>query len=134
MLTARSQCAHGCWRSLRDEEKCDSTQPRLAYVNSFGAARPPDRQRRPRNPYNTMRESRPSRGAPLLDLDLGADLFELLLDGRRFVLVYAFLDGLGSAIDEILGFLETQAGDFADRLDDVDLVATNIGEHDGKFR
>ena len=34
----------------------------------------------------------------LLDLHLGAGLFELLLDRGRFVLVDAFLDGLRSAI------------------------------------
>ena len=40
----------------------------------------------------------------LLDLDLGAGLFELLLDRSGFVLVDAFLDGLRSAIHQVLGF------------------------------
>src|SRR6266478_216557 len=73
-------------------------------------------------------------GPLLLDLDLGAGVFELLLDGRSLVLVHAFLDGLGCAIHEVLGFFQAQARDFADRLNDVDLVAANIGEHDGEFR
>ena len=41
----------------------------------------------------------------LLDFDFGADVLELLLDGRGFVLVHAFLDVLRSAFDEVLGFL-----------------------------
>src|SRR6267378_8272249 len=83
---------------------------------------------------NTSLPPRSMRGPPLLDLDFGAGLFELLLDSRCLVLVYAFLDGLGSAINEVLGFLQAQARDFADRLDDVNLVAANVGEHDGEFR
>src|SRR5882757_703164 len=66
-----------------------------------------------------------ARACQLLDFDLGAGLFELLLDGGRFVLINAFLDGLWSAVNEILGFFQAQAGDFANRLDDVDLVAAN---------
>ena len=42
-------------------------------------------------------------GPLLLDLDFGASVFELLLDGRSLVLVHAFLDGLGRAIHEVLG-------------------------------
>src|SRR5467141_4477558 len=70
----------------------------------------------------------------LLDLDLGAGLFELLLDRSGFVLVNAFLDGLRRAIHQVLGFFQAQAGDFADRFNDVDLVAANVREHDGEFR
>src|SRR5260370_5684642 len=70
----------------------------------------------------------------LLDLDLGAGLFELLLNRRGLVLVDAFLDGLWSAIHKVLGFFQAQAGDFADCFNHVDLVAANVGEHDGEFR
>src|ERR1700688_564557 len=73
-------------------------------------------------------------GLPLLDFDLGARFLELLLDGRRLVLAHAFLHGLGRAIDEVLGFLQAEAGDFAHGLNDVDLVAADVGEHDGEFR
>src|SRR6266481_7709205 len=83
---------------------------------------------------NTASWPRSTRGPLLLDLDFGAGVFELLLDGRGLVLVHAFLDGLGCAIHEVLGFLQAQARDFADRLDDVNLVAANVGEHDGEFR
>ena len=69
----------------------------------------------------------------LFDFDLGADFFELLLDGGGLVLRHAFLDGLGRAFDEVLRFLETQGGDFADDLDDVDLVPADFGQRDGEF-
>src|SRR5882724_10230899 len=85
-------------------------------------------------PLNTASWPHFIRGPLLLDLDLGAGVFELLLDGRGLVLVHAFLDGLGCAINEVLGFFQAQARDFANRLDDVDLVAANVGEHDGEFR
>ena len=39
------------------------------------------------------------------------------------------LIGFG-ALDEILGFLEAQAGDLADHLDDLDLVGAHLGERD----
>src|SRR5256885_3592855 len=52
-------------------------------------------------------------GRRLLNFDLGSGLFKLLLDGGRFVLIYAFLDGLGSAVNEVLGFLQAEARDFA---------------------
>lgn len=45
----------------------------------------------------------------------------------------AFLDGLGSAFDEVLGFLEAEAGHFADNLDDADLVGTDFLEDNVEF-
>src|SRR5579862_3417632 len=63
------------------------------------------------------------RRSALLDLDLGADVRELLLDRERLVLRDAFLDRFRRALDEILRLLQTEAGHFADNLDDVDLVA-----------
>ena len=53
--------------------------------------------------------------------------FELLLDLLGLVLVHAFLDGLGRGLDEVLGFLEAEAGDRADLLDDVDLLVAGRG-------
>src|SRR5882762_4353962 len=69
----------------------------------------------------------------LLDLDLGADFLELLLDGRGLFLGDPFLDRLGCPFDEVLGFLEAERGDLADDLDDVDLVAAHFGERDGEL-
>src|SRR5208283_1821830 len=73
-------------------------------------------------------------GQPLLDLDLGARFLELFLDARGLVLADAFLDGLGRAVNQVLGFLEAKAGDFANCLDDVDLVAADVSENNGEFR
>src|SRR6187431_2954999 len=70
----------------------------------------------------------------LLDLDLGARCFELLLDVLGLFLADVLFDRLGSAFDQVLGFLETQSGDLADGLDDVDLVGTTVGENDGELR
>src|SRR5579883_869697 len=56
-----------------------------------------------------------------LDLDGRTGGFEFLLELRGVVLVHAFLHGGGSGLDEILGFLQTQAGDRADSLDHFNL-------------
>src|SRR3954469_16075616 len=50
---------------------------------------------------------------PLLDLDLGAGFFELLLDGFGVGLADAFLHGLRRAVHEVLGFLQAKARHFA---------------------
>ncbi|MPM92777.1 hypothetical protein SDC9_139913 [bioreactor metagenome] len=70
----------------------------------------------------------------LLDLDLRADFFELLLDLLGFSLGQAFLDGLGGGLNKVLGFLQAQAADdFADNLDDLDLLGAGIGQDDVKL-
>ena len=79
-----------------------------------------------------MRATSPETVHDLLELDLGAGGFELLLDVLGFGLVGAFLDGLGSAFDQRLGFAEAQTGDGADFLDDVDLVLAD-SEDDVEF-
>src|SRR5882672_4050918 len=66
----------------------------------------------------------------LLELNLGAGLLELGLDLLGLVLVDAFLDSLGRAFDEVLGFLESEAGDGADFLDDFDLLFAGGNQHD----
>src|SRR5450756_2176950 len=65
----------------------------------------------------------------LLQFNLGAGLLELGLDLLGLVLVHAFLDSLGGAFDEVLGFLEAQAGDGADFLDDFDLLLAGGDKH-----
>src|SRR5437762_7736433 len=69
-------------------------------------------------------------GNALLQLDLGASRLELLLHGLGVGLVDAFLHGLGRALDQILGFLEAEAGDGPDFLDHFDLLVAGGGEHD----
>src|SRR5947208_2578382 len=69
----------------------------------------------------------------LLEVGLGAGFLELLLGGLGVGLGNAFLDGLRSAVDEVLGFLQAQAGQLADRLDDLHLVGADLGQHDREF-
>src|SRR6185437_15177597 len=57
----------------------------------------------------------------LLDFD-GCDAFELLLDRFRLVLGRTLLQRLGSAIDQVLGFLQAERGNLAYSLDGVDFV------------
>src|SRR3954454_23467277 len=104
--------------------------PRLAAMTGFG----PAIQRR-RFPSRlalgvAARVREWKQRARLLQFHLGASLFELGLDLVGFVLVDAFLDRLRRAFDEVLGFLEAQAGDGADFLDDLDLLVAGSGEHD----
>ena len=66
----------------------------------------------------------------LLELDGRALLFELLLELLGLGLVEVFLDGLGGAFDQVLGFLEAQAGGGADDLDDLDLLVAGGLEDD----
>src|SRR4029078_11796721 len=53
----------------------------------------------------------------LLDLDLRALLLEGSLDLVRLVACDAFLDGLGSRVDQVLGLLEAQGGQLGGGLD-----------------
>jgi hypothetical protein len=70
----------------------------------------------------------------LLDLDSGANGLQLLLDLVGFRLGDAFLDGLGHAFDEVLGFLQPEARDGADFLDDLDLLCAEAREDDVELR
>src|SRR4051812_20001379 len=58
----------------------------------------------------------------------GTLLFQLRLDAGGFVLRDAGLHGLRRAIDHVLGFLQAKTGDFANDLDDLDLLATGLLE------
>ena len=64
----------------------------------------------------------PPRRPVLLDFDLGAGGFELGLGGRCGLLVDLLEDGLGGRVDEVLGFLEAEAREGTDFLDDLDLL------------
>ena len=66
-----------------------------------------------------------------MDLHLGAGRFDFFLDLGGFFLGDAFLDGLGSPIDQGLGLGKTESGDgSADFLDDGDLVGAGFLEDD----
>src|SRR6187401_3021264 len=68
------------------------------------------------------------RRAGLLDVDGGASLAELRRGSLGFVLRHAFLDRLRGRLNQILGLLQAEAGQLADRLDDVDLVGAEVRE------
>src|SRR5438105_9366852 len=81
-----------------------------------------------------MRASaRDSRHASLLQLDLRTSVFKLLLNLFSFVFRHIALHLFGSALNEVFCFLEAQAGNGADFLNDVDLLVAGGCEHDGEF-
>jgi hypothetical protein len=61
--------------------------------------------------YPGARHARPRTKSNLLDFDLGAGVFKLLLDFFSFALGDAFLDSLRSGFNEILGFLQAETCD-----------------------
>ena len=70
----------------------------------------------------------------LLEFDFGTSLFELLLGGFGGVFGDTFEDLGRSAFDELLRVGKAKAGsDFADCLDDGDLVRAAIREDDVEF-
>src|SRR5690606_5221866 len=70
----------------------------------------------------------------LLDFDLGAGFFQLLLQLFSSLLRDVLDDRLRSAFDQVLGFLQTQVGaDAADFLDDVDLLVAAVNQDNGEL-
>src|SRR5205814_7515799 len=69
----------------------------------------------------------------LLDLGLGAGVDQFLQNRFRVGFGHALLDGLGRSIHQVLGFLQTEPGELANRFDHVDLVFAEPGEHDRKL-
>ena len=58
----------------------------------------------------------PEEQAVLFELNLGASLFELLLEAFSVSLSETFLNGAGSSVYEFLSFLEAKAGEFLHEL------------------
>src|SRR5690606_11233948 len=85
-----------------------------------------------RKGWNAKRRPSPYASSRLLELDLGACVFQLLLDGFSVSLRDAFLDGLRCAINEVLGFLQAQAGSGADDLNDFNLLVASGSQNDGE--
>src|SRR4051794_32773482 len=81
-------------------------------------------------PFSLLLSRSRSGSSGLLDLDGAAGLFDLGLQLLGLVLVDAFLDGLGSLVDERLGLLEAQAGGRANDLDDLDLLVAGRRQDD----
>jgi len=63
---------------------------------------------------------------PLFHFNDSASLSKLLLDGLGLFLGNALFNVLRRSIHQLLGFLQAQAGDFADGLDHVDLVGADF--------
>src|SRR5262249_57206319 len=66
----------------------------------------------------------------LLELDLGAGAFELLLGLVGVLLGDVLEDGFRGRLDELLRLLEPEAPQAADLLDDLDLLVPGLGEDD----
>src|SRR3954469_5522803 len=111
--------------------------PHGGRVRVDGSAEPGKTEARP---LPTNENGRPEAAVPdvtawvLLDLDGRAGLLELRLDRVGLVLGHALLDGIGRAVDEVLGLLETEAGDRADDLDHLDLLISGTVEDDVERR
>src|SRR5207302_8117051 len=84
----------------------------------------PGTVRRPgRAPLTPPRDERGRR--VLLDFDRRADLGQLGLDRLGLLLGDLLLDRLGGAVDQILGLLQAEPGQFAYHLDDLDLLVAD---------
>ena len=70
------------------------------------------------------------RGIKLLDLNLSASLFQLLLDVLSLSLGSLLLDSLGSAVNDSLSLLQAQTGDLLDQLDDAHLASASLDQDD----
>jgi hypothetical protein len=68
----------------------------------------------------------------LLDFDGRAGGFQILLHLLGVVLGHAFLHG-ATGLGEVLGFLQAQAGDGANGLDDFDLLVAGRLQDDGEL-
>src|SRR6266567_2886322 len=66
----------------------------------------------------------------LLNFYSSAHVHKFLLDRRSFILTDALFDRLRSAVDQVLGFLQPETGDFTHGLDHVNLVRARCGEDD----
>src|SRR6266851_3427948 len=64
----------------------------------------------------------PEKGRPLLELDGGAGRLELRLGLLGILLGDLLQDGLGGAVDQVLGLLQAEVGQGAHLLDDLDLL------------
>lgn len=72
-----------------------------------------------------------SNSGELLELDGSASLFELSLSSLSVVLGSTLEDSLRSGLNELLSFLQAQAGDdLADSLNNADLLSASVGQND----
>ena len=69
----------------------------------------------------------------LLHFNFSAGFNQLLLGFFGFFLGHGFLQGGGSAVNLVLGFLQAEASQSADNLDDADLVGAGGLQDDVEF-
>src|SRR5687767_4280213 len=116
-----------CWSAKTGSEQncfsCKATMTvSIAWVVKVAGRRARGRESRdldPSSPY-----------ARLLHFHARSLLLELGLDLGGFVLRHAGLHDVRGTVDQILCFLETQASDLANHLDDLDLLGTRFLEGD----
>ena len=63
-----------------------------------------------------------------MSLDEKLEFFQLLLDVFGFFFGNALFQNLGSAVNDVLRFLQAKSGNFADNLDNLNLVRANLGQ------
>src|ERR1700683_3314062 len=135
----KSQISTIC-RGVRPTRSRPYSAPKTRDVR-FMTSQPPEQGPAPAT--GTCRESRrmraassanfPQIGIRLLKLNLGAGFFELRLDLCRIVLVNALFHRFGSALDQVLGLLKSQAGNGTDFFNDFNLLLAGGREHDREF-
>src|SRR4051812_29593875 len=91
------------------------TTPRPSRRTNVSGPRPSDERGR-RSPIDEC-FVRIVMGKSLLDVHLRTSLGQFLLDRLGVGLRHAILDGLGGAVDQVLGLFQAQVGDLADGLD-----------------
>ena len=65
----------------------------------------------------------------LFEFYLSAGRFELGFDFFSFFFRSAFLNGFGSAFNEVLSVFEPKSGNTANFLDHIDLLGSSFGQH-----
>ena len=69
----------------------------------------------------------------LLELDLGASFFQLLLSVFSISFGQAFFNSLRSTVNQVFGFFQAQTGDFAHDFNDANFVCANVSQEHGEF-
>src|SRR5665213_315337 len=115
--------------SKRIPHNCAACKCKVAGVPGKSPCRA---SRSPKMPSAKSQKQRTSAEKLLLDFDR-SDAVELLGDRSRLVLRHILLQGLGSAVDQVLGFLQAEGGDFAYSLNGADLVRAGILQDDGEL-
>ena len=138
----QSTIPHSEKKGIKITRKKDANNivlPQYTFVNNYfknkkkKEKKKKQRQRRATWPAAAGSNPKSKSEERLLEGDLCADFFDLCLDCLCLFLGDAFLDVLGSALNEFLSFLQAQAGDLTDNLDNLDLLIAEAGQLDVKL-